>query len=79
MRGLFLEKVGKKLQRSLGMVRVFATLALIMFTCLAHSDSHWHSLPYDGGPNWCFGVRVGMWSINSLSRKGGEDCEELRN
>ena len=36
------------------------------------------SLQYDVRSDWQFGERVGTWNIGSLSRKGGEVCEELR-
>ena len=32
-------------------------------------------LCYDGRNDWSFGVRVDMWSIGSLSGKGGDICE----
>ena len=37
-----------------------------------------HSLQYDGRPDGCLEVRVGMWNLGSLGGKGGEGCEELR-
>ena len=36
------------------------------------------SLQYDGRPDECFGVRVGMWNLRSLSGMGEEVCEVLR-
>ena len=38
------------------------------------------SLQYDGGggADSRFELRVGTWNVVSLSRKGGDVCEELR-
>ena len=40
-----------------------------------HPGACRHSLRYDGRPHWGFGVRVGMWNIDSVSGKGGEVSE----
>ena len=37
-----------------------------------------HCLQNDGKPDERFGVRVGTWNIGSMSGRGTEVCEELR-
>ena len=37
-----------------------------------------HALQYDGRPGGSLWVWTGTWNVGSLSRKGGEVCEELR-
>ena len=43
-----------------------------------HPVAYKFSLQYEGMCDGCFGVRVGTWNVVSLSGKGGDVCEELR-